>query len=74
MKTSSCKRSRPGAMARKRQVQAAESQGENLADNPRVLLSAGVQLDPSASKRTRLQALLTLMAQRPQTEEDDGWA
>jgi hypothetical protein len=61
-------------MARKRQVQAAESQGENLADNSRVLLSAGVQLDPSASKRTRLQALLTLMAQRPQTEEEDGWA
>jgi hypothetical protein len=59
-------------MARKHQVQAAESQGENLADNPRVLLSAGVQLDPTASKRARLQALLTLMAQRPQTEEEDG--
>jgi hypothetical protein len=62
-------------MARKHQVQAAESQGESLADiHGGVLLSAGVQLDPTASKRARLQALLTLMAQRPQAEEEDGWA
>ena len=36
------------------------------------LLSARVQLDPSASNRARLQAFLALMGQRPDAEEGDG--
>jgi hypothetical protein len=58
------------AEARERQVQATESQGESLADICRaVFLSARVQLDPTGTNRTRLQAFLTLMAERPMGEE-----
>jgi hypothetical protein len=59
------------AQARECQVQAAERQGESLEDIRRaVLLSARVQLDPTASNRARLQTFLSLMGQRPL--EGDG--
>jgi hypothetical protein len=58
------------AEARERQVQATESQRESLEDICRgVFLSARVQLDPTGTNRTRLQAFLTLMAERPMGEE-----
>jgi hypothetical protein len=36
------------------------------------LLSAGVQLDPSESNRSRWRAFLTLMVQQPLEKEDAG--
>ncbi|MFN7897615.1 MAG: hypothetical protein ACK5Q6_15960 [Cyanobacteriota bacterium] len=58
------------AEARERQAEAAASQRESLEDIRRaVFLSARVQLDPTGNNRTRLQAFLTLMAERPMGEE-----
>jgi hypothetical protein len=58
------------AEARERQAEAAASQRESLEDIRRaVFLSARVQLDPTGSNRARLQAFLTLMAERPMEKE-----
>ena len=58
------------AEARERQAEAAASQRESLEDIRRaVFLSARVQLDPTGNSRARLQAFLTLMAERPMGEE-----
>jgi hypothetical protein len=58
------------AEASERQAEAAASQRESLEDIRRaVFLSARVQLDPTPTNRARLQAFLTLMAERPMGEE-----
>ena len=54
------------AEAREHQAEAAERQRQATARLDRcALLSARVQLDPSASNQARLQACLTLMGERP---------
>ena len=58
------------AEARDRLAEAAERQRQATARLDRcALLSARVQLDPSASNRARLQAYLTLMGERPLARE-----
>ena len=60
------------AEARERQAEAAASQRESLEDIRRaVFLSARFQLDPTGNNQTRLQAFLTLMAERPMGEEKE---
>ena len=58
------------AEARERQAEAAERQRQATARlNRCALLSARVQLDPSASNRERLRLFLTLMMEQPLEEE-----
>ena len=63
------------AEARERQAQDHQRQSTELAFLRRsALLSARVQLDPSASNRSRLRAFVTLMAQQPLEGEEAGEA
>jgi hypothetical protein len=58
------------AEARERQAEAAERQRQATARlNRCALLSARIQLDPSASNRERLRLFLTLMMEQPLYEE-----